>query len=151
MLATVKSKVGVSKSVFLPFDKAKKSAPAGKVGLITYTVRAYFTRLNTPAFPVAKSYQIRACVVTNCLQSDKIETIMSGIQIPTNLFAPSVVTVDLTWIYGKKENMMTGPHELYVENDVTTTKFSPQSTIRDTSEDWIDIQPFVTGDPSPTQ
>ena len=152
LLGTVKHSKGQPAPTPLLFTKAKKSAPAGQGGPITYTVKAYFTRRNKPAFPVNKGYQIRSCVVTSCLQSDQISTIVSGVAMPTQLFNQKVLTFDLTWIYNKKEGgSMIGPHELYIENDVTTTKFpfNAQSTMRDKSEAWIDINPFITGDPSP--
>jgi hypothetical protein len=100
---------------------------------------------------VTKGYQIRSCLVMACLQSDNISTLISGIQMPAKLLEKAVVTFDMTWTYGKKEGMMIGPHELYIENDVTTTKFAfnAQNTMRDKSEAWIDIQPFISGDPSP--
>jgi hypothetical protein len=151
VLATVKPVIGQPKPTILPFDKAKKSAPSGKAGPITYTAKAYFTRRNNPSFPVTKGYQIRSCLVMACLQSDNISTLISGIQMPAKLLEKAVVTFDMTWTYGKKEGMMIGPHELYIENDVTTTKFAfnAQNTMRDKSEAWIDIQPFISGDPSP--
>ena len=152
LLGTVKPGKAQTKPTFLPFNKAKKSAPAGQGGPITYTAKAYFTRRNKPAFPVKKGYQIRSCVVTSCLQSDQISTIVLGVVMPTQLFTQKVLTFDLSWIYNKKEGgSMIGPHELYIENDVTTTKFpfNAQSTMRDKSEAWIDINPFITGDPSP--
>lgn len=150
-LGTVKAGKGQPAPTLLPFNKAKKSAPAGQTGQITYTVKAYFTRRNKPAFPVSKGYQIRSCLVTSCLQSDQISTIVSGIAMPAGLFGQTVLTFDLSWLYSKKGGMMVGPHELYIENDVTTTKFpfNVGSTMRDKSEAWIVINPFITGDPSP--
>lgn len=151
LLGTVKASKGQPAPTPLLFTKAKKSVPAGQTGQITYTVKAYFSRRNKPAFPVSKGYQIRSCVVTSCLQSDQISTIVSGLSMHAGLSGQTVVTFDLSWLYSKKGGMMIGPHELYIENDVTTTKFpfSVQSTMRDKSEAWIDINPFITGDPSP--
>ena len=152
LLGTVKPTKGQPPITPLPFNKAKKSAPAGQTGTITYAVKAYFTRRSKPAFPVNKGYQIRSCLVTSCLQSDNISTVLSGVVMPAGLFDQSVLTFDLSWLYSKKGGQMVGPHELYIENDVTTTKFpfSEQHTMRDKSEAWIDIQPVISGDPSPT-
>lgn len=151
LLAKVKPVKGQPPFTQLPFAKAKKSAPAGQTGPITYTAKAYFTRRHKPAFPVSKGYQIRACPVTACLQSDNISTVLAGIKMPDGLFDQAIVTLDLTWLYSKKGGSMIGPHELYIENDVTTTKFPFTSsvTLRDKSEAWIDIQPVISGDPSP--
>ena len=151
LLGTVKPVKGQPKPTPLPFTKAKSSAPAGQSGLITYTVKAYFTRRNKPAFPVNKGYQIRTCKVTSCLQSDQISTASEAIKMPTGINDQAVITFDLQWIYGKKDGLMIGPRELYIENDVTTTKFkfSTQYTMRDKSEAWIDIAPVITGEPSP--
>lgn len=151
LLGTVKRVAGQPKLTQLPFTKAKKSAPAGQSGLITYTVKAYFTRRNKPAFPVTKGYQIRTCNVTSCLQSDQISTALSAITMPSGLNEKSIVTFDLEWMYGKKDGLMIGPHEIYIENDVTTTKFkfSTEFTMRDKSEAWIDIAPVITGEPAP--
>ena len=150
LLNTVKPSKSVPEFMKLPFNKAKKSAPAGQPGQITYTVKAYFTRRNKPAFPVSKGYQIRSCLVMNCLQSDNISTILSGIKMPDGLLDQAVLTFDMSWLYNKDGGQMIGPHEVYIENDVTTTKFSfsVQNTMRDKSEAWIDIQPVITGDPS---
>ncbi|GAB3780199.1 hypothetical protein GCM10028818_31930 [Spirosoma horti] len=150
LLGTVKPVNGQPKPTLLPFTKAKKSAPAGQSGLITYTVKAYFTRRNKPAFPVDKGYQIRTCKVTSCLQSDQISTALSAITMPAGLNDKSVITFDLEWLYGKKDGLMIGPREVYIENDVTTTKFkfSTEFTMRDKSEAWIDINPLITGEPA---
>ncbi|GAB4008485.1 hypothetical protein GCM10028808_14710 [Spirosoma migulaei] len=150
LLGTVKPVKGQPAITLLPFYKAKKSAPAGQGGLITYTVKAYFTRRNTPAFPVGKGYQIRTCKVTACLPSDEISTVVSGVAMPAGLNDQAILTFDLSWIYSKKDGLMIGPHEVYLENDVTTTKFttSVQTPLRDRAEAWIDIQPAITGDPS---
>lgn len=141
---------GQPKPTPLPFTKAKSSAPAGQSGLITYTVKAYFTRRNKPAFPVDKGYQIRTCKVTSCLQSDQISTALSAIKMPSAINEKTVISFDLQWVYGKKDGLMIGPRELYIENDVTTTKFkfSTQYTMRDKSEAWINIDPRITDEPS---
>ncbi len=150
LLATAKPAKGQAPFTPIPFNKAKKSAPAGQTGLITYTVKAYFTRRNKPAFPVSKGYQIRSCNVTACLQSDQISTALAGQTMPAGLGDKAIVTFDLSWVYGKKDGVMIGPHELYIENDVTTTKFafSAQNTMRDKSEAWLVINPQITGEPS---
>ncbi|MVM30697.1 hypothetical protein GO755_11700 [Spirosoma sp. HMF4905] len=154
LLGTVKPLLNGGQPNFtqLPFLKAKKSAPAGQTGQITYTVKAYFTRRNKPSFPVNKGYQIRSCKVTSCLPSDEISTVLSAIAMPVGINDQAILTFDLSWIYGKKDGLMLGPHELYIENDVTTTKFalSAQNPLRDRAEAWIDIRPVITGDPSPT-
>ena len=151
LLGTVKPIIGQPKPTKLPFLKAKKWAPAGAAGQITYTVKAYFTRRNKPAFPVSKGYQIRTCKVSACLQSDEISTVLSGVKMPAGINDQAILTFDLTWLYGKKDSMMIGPHEIYIENDVTTTKFtfSALNTMRDKSEAWINILPSITGDPTP--
>ena len=150
LLGTVKPAKGQLASTSLPFTKAKSSAPAGQSGLITYTVKAYFTRRNKPAFPVVKGYQIRTCKVTSCLQSDQISTALSAIAMPAGLGDQAIITFDLQWLYGKKDGLMIGPREVYIENDATTTKFkfSTEYTMRDKSEAWIDIAPVITGEPS---
>lgn len=153
LLATVKKVSGQPAPTLLPFNKAKKSTPPGQVGPITYTAKAYFTRQNKPSFAVVKGYQIRSCLVMACLQSDNISTLISGIKMPADVSGQAVVAFDMTWVYNKKGGgTMIGPHELYMENDVTTTKFpfTANVTMRDKSEAWIDINPFITGDPSPT-
>lgn len=150
LLGTVKPAKGQPAITQLPFNKAKKSAPAGQGGLITYTVKAYFTRRNTPTFPVNKGYQIRTCKVTACLPSDDISTVVSGITMPAGINDQAIQTFDLSWIYSKKDGLMIGPHEVYLENDVTSAKMgaSVQTPIRDRAEAWIDIRPAITGDPS---
>jgi hypothetical protein len=151
VLGTVKPVKGQPKPTPLLFSKAKKAPPVGQTGLITYTAKAYFTRRHKPAFLVNKGYQIRSCKVTACLQSDEITTVMAGIKMPAGIGDQAVVTIDLSWLYSKKDSQLIGPHELYIENDVTTTKFPFSSgvTMRDKSEAWIDIQPTITGDPTP--
>ncbi|QMW02868.1 hypothetical protein [Spirosoma foliorum] len=150
LLGTVKPVKGQPAITPLPFNKAKKSAPAGQGGQITYTVKAYFTRRNTPAFPVSKGYQVRTCKVTSCLPSDEISTVLSSVAMPAGINDQAILTFDLSWIYSKKDGLMIGPHEVYLENDVTTTKMSMsvQTPLRDRAEAWIDIQPSITGDPS---
>ncbi|GAB3802004.1 hypothetical protein GCM10028819_30430 [Spirosoma humi] len=150
LLGTAKRVAGQPQPIQLPFTKAKKSAPAGQSGPITYTVKAYFTRRNKPAFPVSKGYQIRTCNVTYCLQSDQTSVALSAISMPAGINEKAVVTFDLQWIYGKKDGLMLGPRELYIENDVTTTKFkvSTEFTMRDKSEAWIDIAPVIIGEPT---
>lgn len=150
LLGTAKPAKGKSAPISLPFTKAKSSAPAGQSGPITYTVKAYFTRRNKPAFSPSKGYQIRTCKVTSCLQSDQLSTALSAITMPAGINDQAIITFDLQWLYGKKDGLMIGPRELYIENDVTTTKFkvSTDYNMRDKSEAWIDIAPVITGEPS---
>ncbi|MBO0936233.1 hypothetical protein J2I47_06710 [Fibrella sp. HMF5335] len=151
LLGTAKPTKGQPQSTPLPFDQAKKSAPAGQNGLITYTVKAYFTRRVKPAFPVSKGYQIRSCMVTNCLQPDQNQTVVSGLTMPAAIGDKAVQTFDLSWQYSKKGGQFIGPRSLYLENDVTTTKFPFDAgvTMGDKSEAWISFMPSITGDPSP--
>ena len=118
LLGTVKH---TNVHVSLALNQAKKTPP----GKVTYSVKAYFTRINKPSFPVQKGYLIRSCAGVSCTEAqfDGIITQLTGIQMPSNIGKQTVVPFDLTWVYSKGND---GLFQVYIENDVTTNKQKPK-------------------------
>lgn len=127
----------------IPLQKAKKGPAPGGLGPATYTVKAYFTRWNTPAFPAAEGYRLTGCNATNCGSKDPLMPIFDGKPLSLSVQGKTVETFDLTWLYNPGSGQLSGPHALYLENKLTANQPGLGDNMVNRSEAWLIISPQI--------
>ena len=117
LLATVTSE---NSTISLPFRQAK-GVPSSTV--ITYSAKAYFSRINLPSFPVKKGYLLERSGGVNATENTDVTTLLTGIAIGNTLGKVKPVTFNLTWPHTASGEALFAVH---IENDVTKNHFMPK-------------------------
>lgn len=114
-------------NVSLDITKAKTIGPTvSGNAFVTFDVKAVVRRVNAPSFPVSKGYIISYTFVEGPLQSDPRSVVTATQPFGMAVGATQEALFELGFLYsmsGSKPAFQSGPRMLFIENDVTTTKF----------------------------